>query len=163
MKKRKAFKIRGALRAIGAFRSHGNYFEDSLRWEINSPNVERAAQPIELDWRWEGGNRLQRGVHLLFAPQAVRRVFASDCWSERDENGRLYPTRNYSGGKHSMSTHAECFLKKGVRCLAVVIDTKYIRNLRVIPLAEQIANENGLDVIEMSDVLTYLKLRKYKW
>lgn len=164
MKKRKKKPaIVAALRAIGAFRRSRKNFEGQLEWELSCPSMERAAVPL-----FPGHDvfefALVRYVHVLFAPQAVRRVFRSDCWSERNSNGELYPTRNHSGKEWNFSDHGECFVRAGVQCLAVVIDTRTTTAIPwLIELAERIARRHGVECILLDDVQEFMKQRKYRW
>lgn len=155
--------LRGALRSLGAFRHNASNLEEALNWEFLT-NVERAAQPVHVDWKPLNKKNLHRGIHLLFGASDVKRVFSSDCWSERRRDGTLYPTRNYSGTKEPKwwKRHEECFLKKGAKVLAIVIDMRFIKNFKYVTIAESVARHFGVDYIDYYEIRQFLKDRKYR-
>lgn len=137
----------GGVRFLGAYRKGSEDFVSSFVWELGEgSNVERACVALRGDCP-----RLPAlgGIGLLFASTSIRRVFVSDCWSELNSRGELYPTRRFSPKLENTGweRYEEAFLRKGALPVAIVVEPRKISNDEILAQVGILSNTYGIPVI----------------
>lgn len=98
------------VRWLGAFGKAGS-LHDSLRWELEAPARELAAEPMS-----GGESHISHArVGLLAKTSAIIKIFDGDCWSVAD-SGRLAKTRN---PRASGSGHREAWIRPDYAAIVV--------------------------------------------
>lgn len=158
--------VYGALRALGAFRFGSSELDEVLEFEFTATKS-RAAIPLHDTMGTPYEVIFARGIHVLFSPSDIARVWNEDVWSVEDgEDGEcLKPTRHVKkvGIKSYWTStgHAECFTRRGASPVAIVLDYRFFKNLENYDTVFRFAESKGIPVIKITEVKAFLKQRRY--
>ena len=149
--------VYGALRALGAFRHHGQSLSDALYFEATTDRP-RAAIPLHDVLGQPHEAALSRGVHLLFNRSAIEMVYDQDCWSV-ERKGVLYPTCNVRkrGIKGWNPRNPECFIAKGAKPLAIVVHIYHMNDMKNYWHILDLAAVRQLPVVCITEVKAFLR------
>ena len=131
------------VRWIGAF-GKGESFSESMKFELNRPITDEiACERLESSKKNKIMNpKIQHcGVGFIINKKHVFKNFNGDCWSLRDEEGRLYKTRN---PKVAKSNHLESWAYP-VYSKIVVVENKITS--KILKEVKYFARKFNLEIV----------------
>ena len=103
--KKNGYEVSTFVRWMGAYGHHGS-LEESIRFELSR----KATDEVACEGICGFTNINHCRVGLLVNPKNIVLGFNGDCYSVKENNGKLKKTRN---PRHSGHVYAECFAKIG--------------------------------------------------